>query len=304
MSAVSRTAGPLHHFGAGNMRKEGAALVLEQQIGPALVDHRGVIEMAAYASAAEGISSGVYWHSFTEPIGTVQAWLALTAGAPARLGDTLRLASDLAHRDDAQATATLSVSNGAGEVICTGIARDVRVGRTSEALAALDKDDLQSTFPAAPPPRLDVTAPAPIDPGWDGGRILLALSRGELPPGPLTELLAMTVRVTEAGPVCAMTPQEWMANPYGAIQGGIIASAVAHACALAGQGHTGPGDGYRLADFSVHFFRSPQIDVGPLTVSTGTERVGRRLATVSATLTDGAGTEYARAVADIAYTRA
>jgi len=35
-----------------------------------------------------------------------------------------------------------------------------------------------------------------------------------------------------------------------------------------------------------------------------TERVGRRMATVSATMTDHGGTDYVRAVANIAYERA
>lgn len=301
---MSSAADPLLVFGAGNMRTEGAALVIDQHVGEALVDHRGVVEMAAYAAMAESTSSAVYWHSFTEQVATVQAWLAMTAGVPARVGDRLRAASELSHRDEAYGTATLHVTNDAGGTVCTGVARDVRVGRNTDALRAVDKSDLSGRFPAAPAARaIGVADPDDIDPGWDGARILLAISRAEIAPGPLAEVLSMTLALTEAGPVFEVTPQPWMANPLGAIQGGVIAAIVGHACSLAGQAHTEPGDRYTVADMSVFFFRSPGIDAGPLTLTTTTERVGRRLATVSTTMADAGGTAYARAVADIAYER-
>jgi acyl-coenzyme A thioesterase PaaI-like protein len=95
-----------------------------------------------------------------------------------------------------------------------------------------------------------------------------------------------------------------MANPLGAVQGGVIAAIIGQACSLAGQAHTGAGDRYTLADLCVFYFRSPPVDAGPLTLVTATERAGRRLATVTATMTGAAGQRYARAVADIAYRRA
>jgi uncharacterized protein (TIGR00369 family) len=113
----------------------------------------------------------------------------------------------------------------------------------------------------------------------------------------------MTVDI-EDEPVMTVAPQPWMANPLGAIQGGVIASLIGHACSLAGQSHTGPGDRYTLADLSVFYFRSPPVDGRPLTLATTTERVGRRMGTGEATMTDAAGTRYVRAVANIAYERA
>ncbi|EHB58340.1 thioesterase superfamily protein [Mycolicibacterium rhodesiae JS60] len=121
--------------------------------------------------------------------------------------------------------------------------------------------------------------------------------------GPLCELLATTVDLLDE-PVLTVEPQQWMANPLGAIQGGVIASLIGQACSLAGQAHTGPGDRYTLADLSVYYFRSPPVDGRPLTLATSTERMGRRMGTVAATMTDAAGTDYVRAVANIAYERA
>jgi acyl-coenzyme A thioesterase PaaI-like protein len=64
-------------------------------------------------------------------------------------------------------------------------------------------------------------------------------------------VLAMTVRLDDE-PVMTVEPQPCMANPLGAVQGGVIASLIGQACSLAGQAHTGPGDSYTLADLSVH----------------------------------------------------
>lgn len=306
--------GPQTAFLVGSTRVGDTGIGLEQHLTGALVDHRGVVEMPAYAVMAESVTSGAYWYTFDEPVATVQSWLALTAGAPAEVGDRLVATARLAHHDDHTGTATMTMTNQSGGVVCSGVARAMRVGRTTEALQALTKDtvwDPVDSGGAAHPGAGQGAAPgvpvAPLDPGWDGRRILAAIGSGTIARGPLCELLAMTVG-GGAEPVLTVDPQPWMANPLGAIQGGVIASIVGQACSLAGQAHTAPGDRYTLADLSIFYFRSPPVDGRPLTVVTATERVGRRMATVSATLADGpigaTGTTYARAVADIAYRRA
>lgn len=294
---------PIAMFGVGRMRPEGNRLTLHQRLGTAVVDHRGRVEMPAYAVLAESVTSGVYWYALPQPVATVQAWLALTAGTAPRTGDRLTATAELTHHDDTYGTAAMTVTGESGAVVCNGVARAVRVGRTSETLQALDRETLLADAPAAVP-RSAAAVPAPIDPGWDGGRVLAAIDRGELAAGPICELLAMSVGLTEAGPVLTVDPQPWMANPLGAIQGGVIAALVGQACSLAGQAHTGPGDDYTVADLTVHYFRSPLVDGRPATLATATERAGRRMATVSATMTDAGGTVYARAVADIVYRRA
>ncbi|TGD86678.1 thioesterase [Mycolicibacterium sp. CH28] len=294
---------PQAAFRIGSVQVSEAGIALHQHVTADLVDHRGVVEMPAYAVLAESVTGGAYWYSFTEPVATVQSWLALTAGAPVQVGDRLHGVSVLSHHDDRYGTATVTVTNGSHQVVCSGVARAVRVGRTSDAVQALDKgtiDTAADTLPA--PPVLDATVSA-IDPDWDGRRILTAICRGDIALGPLGELLAMTVS-EGADPVMTVAPQPWMANPLGAIHGGVIAAIVGHACSLAGQAHTGPGDRYTVADLSVHYFRSPPVDGRSLTLATTTERVGRRMGTVSATMTDAGGTGYVRAVANVIYDRA
>jgi acyl-coenzyme A thioesterase PaaI-like protein len=299
---MSTPNGPQSAFCVGFTGVSEAGISLQQHLSSTLVDHRGLVEMPAYAVMAESVTSGAYWYSFDEPVATVQSWLALTAGARPRVGDRLHAVSVLAHHDDAHGTATMTVTNGTHDVVCSGVARAVRVGRTTEALRAVEKRIVVEPDELPTPPDIDTTVSA-IDPKWDGPRILTAISRGEIARGPLCELLAMTVE-TGDDPVITVDPQSWMANPLGAIQGGVIASIIGQACSLAGQAHTGPGDRYTLADLSVFYFRSPPVDDRSLTLTTTTDRVGGRMATVEAAMTDGDGTRYVRAVANIAYERA
>ncbi|WP_163752070.1 hotdog domain-containing protein [Mycolicibacterium helvum] len=300
---MSTPNGPQSVFSVGNTGVSEAGISLDQQVHQTLVDHRGVVEMPAYAVMAESVTSGAYWYTFAEPVATVQSWLALTAGARPKVGDRLHAVSAMAHRDDAHGTATVTITTGNHDVVCSGVARAVRVGRSTEALRALDKDAIATPVETLPaPPDVDTTV-STIDPDWDGRRILAAISSGDIARGPLCELLDMTVAI-EDEPVMTVTPQAWMANPLGAIQGGVIASLIGQACSLAGQAHTSPGDRYTLADLSVFYFRSPPVDGRPLTLATTTERVGRRMGTVAATMTDAVGTRYVRAVANIAYERA
>ncbi|MCV7347314.1 PaaI family thioesterase [Mycolicibacterium rhodesiae] len=299
---MSTPNGPQSVFCVGNTGVSEAGISLDQQVNQTLVDHRGLLEMPAYAVMAESVTSGAYWYTFAEPVATVQSWLALTAGVRPTVGDRLHAISAMAHRDDAQGTATMTITNGSHDVVCSGVARAVRVGRSSEALRALDKDAIAEPVTTLPgPPDID-TAVSAIDPDWDGRRILTAISSGEIARGPLSELLALRVESADE-PILTIDPQPWMANPLGAIQGGVIASIIGQACWLAGQAHTGAGDRYTLADLSVYYFRSPPVDGRSLTLATVTERVGRRMGTVSATMTDAAGTHYVRAVANIAYER-
>lgn len=300
MSTASR---PQETFSITSARASEGGIALDQRVTSSLLDHRGVVGVPAYAVLAESATSGAYWRTFTESVATVQSFLALSAGAPARVGDLLNATAVLAYRDEHYGVPTVTVTNDSHDVVCSGVGRTVRVGRSTAALRALDPVTLStgSATPAAPP-AVDTTISV-IDPAWDGRRILTALARGDIARGPLSELLAVSITATD-GLVVTVEPQPWMANVLGAIQGGVIASIIGEVCSLAGQAHTGPGDTYTLVDLSVYYFRSPPVDGRALTISTTADRVGRRIATVSAMMADHGGTEYVRAVANIAYDRA
>lgn len=159
---------------------------MDQYVGPAVTDHRGLVEMPAYAVMAESVTSGAYWYSFPEPVATVQSWLALTAAVPAQVGDRLTGKSRLTHRDESYGTSTVAVHNPGGDVVCSGA---VRVGRTTAELRAIDKDELSASATELSLPPQPQTPALPIDPGLDGTAVLSGMRRGAISMGPLAELL-------------------------------------------------------------------------------------------------------------------
>ena len=165
---MSTANGPQSVFSVGFTRVSEAGISLDQQVHQTLVDHRGLVEVPAYAVMAESVTSGAYWYTFAEPVATVQSWLALTAGARPKVGDRLHAVSAMAHRDDAHGTATMTITTGTHDVVCSGVARVVRVGRSTEGLRALDKDAIATPVETLPaPPDVDTRVSA-IDPNWDG----------------------------------------------------------------------------------------------------------------------------------------
>jgi acyl-coenzyme A thioesterase PaaI-like protein len=279
---------------------DGDTMSATQHLTRDLADHRGRVEMPAYAMMAESITSGTFWHSFDEAVGTVQSWLSLTAGAPIGLDQRLFATTELLHSDGQQGAVTLRISNDRDEVVCGGLARCVLVGRTGDHLAKIkDAMPLKTGDLVADVVPVSILPPS-IDPRLDGLQILAAISDGTLSAGALCELLSATVTASEDQTRMTVSPQPWMANPLGAIQGGVMAAIMGQACSFAGQLHTGPGQSHSLADLSIYFFRSPPFDQA-VSVVTAPDRIGRRLGTVSATMTSADGVVFARATANVRY---
>jgi uncharacterized protein (TIGR00369 family) len=288
-------------FAVGPPQYGGGRMSMSQRLTHAVADHRGRVEMPAYAVMVEAVTNGIFWHSFSEPVGTVQSWLSLTAGAPVEVNQRLLASSELLHRDDAHGITTVHITNDGHDVVCAGVARCVLVGRTSAALTAIKAAGPTEADDLVPDAAAVAIMPPPIDPGLDGKQILSAISDGRMSAGPICQLLSATVTSSEERTRMTVSPQPWMANPLGAMQGGVMAAIVGQACSLAGQLHTGPGQQYSLADLTVYYFRSPPVDDGALTVVTAPDRIGRRLGTVSATMTGSDGVLFARATASIRY---
>jgi uncharacterized protein (TIGR00369 family) len=288
-------------FAAERAHLDGDTISMRQLLTRSVADHRGRIEMPAYTMMAESVTNGTFWHSFSEPVGTVQSWLSLSAGTTVEVNQRLLASSALVHRDDAHGIVTLSITNDDQDVVCTGVGRSVLVGRTSEALTAIKGVGLTNPDRSVPHAIRASILPPPLDPALDGRHILSAITAGSISSGALCELLSATVTSERDRIQMTVSPQPWMANPLGTMQGGVIASIVGQACSLAEQLHTSPGQEYSLADLSVHYFRSPPVDDGVLTVVATPDRIGRRLATVSSAMTGAGGVVFARAVANIRY---
>ena len=288
-------------FGIRSSHYRDGVMSSEQVLGYAVTDHRGRIEMPAYAVMVESATSGGFWYSFNAPVGTVQSWLSLTAAAPVDVNQRLFATAQLVHGDGVYGALTVQITNDRENVVCAGVGRCVRVSRTSDALTGIKTATAPQADELIPFACEPTSLPPPIDPGLDGRQILSAISQGRIASGPLCELLCATVVLADNGVRLMVSPQPWMANPLGAIQGGVVAAIISQACSFAGQLYAGSGQQYALVDFTASFWRSPQVDIGEITVTAVLEKLGRRIGTVSATMTGPDDVPLARAVADIQY---
>ncbi|MBV9350146.1 MAG: PaaI family thioesterase [Mycobacterium sp.] len=291
----------LSAFGIRGSHYRNGVMSSEQVLGYAVTDHRGRIEMPAYAVMVESATSGGFWYSLNEPVGTVQSWLSLTAAAPADVNQRLFATSQLVYTDGVYGALTVQIANDSQDVVCAGVGRCVRVSRTSDALANIKTATAPQADELIPFGGEPTSLPSAIDSELDGRQILSAISQGRIASGPLCELLCATATLADTGVRLIVSPQPWMANPLGAIQGGVVAAIISQACSFAGQLYAEPGQQYALVDFTASFWRSPQVDVGEITVTAVLEKLGRRIGTVSATMTGPDDVPLARAVADIQY---
>lgn len=291
MSAQSNTQSA---FAIQHVSHEGGEVVQHQQLSAAVADHRGLIELPALAVLVDTVGGIPFWRSFGAEVATVQARLSMSAEGRAGVNDEVVAAARLVHRDDVYGSTVVHLAT-AGGPVCSALARSMRVGRgVAPGASARWRES------AAVPATAEQALPPAIDPELDGKRVVAGIADGTLSPGPLVEMLNASVGFTEEGVHLRAQPHAWMANVLGSVHGGVIAALLGQACSLAGQVHTGPGQGYMLADVTVNFFRSPRVDE-PLVVTTEPEKIGRRIGSVSAAMTGADGTPFARAVADVHY---
>ncbi|MGU3293446.1 PaaI family thioesterase [Williamsia sp. M5A3_1d] len=296
-------------FGVGGDSPSGTVATMRQRLGPALVDHRGRIELAAYAVLVDTVGGGPFVVATGPDRGVVQARLAF-----ATAGDAIEpegvLSAQATLRDDGGqfGLTTVEVTDSTGRLRGSVLVRNARTGRVFDPeLLARGRSPYEADGGRAVPDTLGTATDVPprIDPALTGAQVVEAVAAGRLAAGPLAELLSLSViagdpaRGTGPGLVC--TPAAWMANPLGTMHGGVIAAIAAQGCSLTGQAHTAPGQTHTISDFAIDFFRSPPLDAGDLLVTTRPERIGRRLGAVSATFTQADGTLLASATANVRF---
>jgi uncharacterized protein (TIGR00369 family) len=126
--------------------------------------------------------------------------------------------------------------------------------------------------------------------GATGLELLQAMSRGELPPPPVLQLIGMTGFTVEEGSVTVrLEPQEFHYNPLGTVHGGVISTLLDTAAACSVHSTLGAGVGYTSLDLTVKFLRPVTVDSGELTCTGSVIQRGRRTALAEARLTDGQG---------------
>jgi uncharacterized protein (TIGR00369 family) len=123
-----------------------------------------------------------------------------------------------------------------------------------------------------------------------------AIADGTLPPPPIASTLGFTlVSVVPGRAVFEFTPAEFHYNPIGTVHGGVCATMCDSACGCAVHSMLPAGTYYTSQDLSVKFLRAITTSTGPLRCEGTVIHLGSRTALAQASLTDGAGRQYAHA---------
>jgi uncharacterized protein (TIGR00369 family) len=123
-----------------------------------------------------------------------------------------------------------------------------------------------------------------------GLEMLRALSKGELPPPPIMQLVDIAeFEVVEGSVTVRLDPQEFHYNPLGSMHGGVISTLLDTACGCSVHSLLPAGVGYTSLDLSVKFLRPITLASGRLTCVGSVLQKGRRTALAEARLTDAQG---------------
>ncbi|AUH69928.1 MULTISPECIES: PaaI family thioesterase [Gordonia] len=255
------------------------APVLVQKLGSGVTDHRGLIELPALTVLFDDVG-GVPFYRLDAASSSMQARLTMSMVRRPAPHDVLRASADLRMHDDAFGTTSVTITGSAGETVCFGTARNVRVGRPTSG-------DLQ-WHPEQPAPD-GVPAVERIDPSLSGAEVVAKLIDGSLPMGPISEILDGGVTGTgDDGSVdVQFTTAPWMRNLMGTMHGGVIAAMLAQACSFGAQRNVRTGGGYQLIDFTCEFHRSPVVDGRRVRIDVVPVKLGRRLCLFDARMYDG-----------------
>jgi uncharacterized protein (TIGR00369 family) len=292
---MTLTNDPMEVLGIEHVIDEQGHRTSRQLLGSALVDHRGEIGLASFATLAEIVGGSAFYHA--QPVGssTVQSRLSLSVPSPAKLGSTASGAGRTVGSVDGHGVTSAELSDDSGAVICVATGRGVVVSRATGETPARQTGRPAGAGESAEQPPL----PAPLDPGLSGHQILAGLVDGSIPAGPIQTLFGLLVAAVGDDSIEVIaTPTPGMANKMGTMHGGIVTAILAESASLAGELSAGAGQRYAVVDISVSFLRSPALDQGDLTVSVKQVKSGRRICSVIATMIQSDGTVVAQATAD------
>ena len=289
------TKDPMAALGIEYVTDEQGRRTTSQLLGSALVDHRGEIGMASYATLAEIVGGSAFYNAQPAGSATVQSRLSLSVASPVKLGMKASGAGRLVGSTGGHGVTSAELIDDSGAVICVATGRGVVVGRAVGETPPLETGrPASSAAPVEQPP-----LPEPLDPELTGRQILAGLVDGSIPAGPIQALLGLRVAAVGEDTIeVTATPTPGMANKMGTMHGGIVTSILAEAASLGTELSARAGHRYQVADISVSFLRSPAIDQGDLTITVKQIKSGRRISSVFATMVQPDGTVVAQATAD------
>lgn len=302
-SEVAMGARPSDVFGVGNVVEHADVITAEQLMSGRFADHRGRIDLPALAFLFDHVCGMPFYRSVSPEAASLQARLSVSMCGPVAVGDHVIGQARLRSSEGDRGTSSVEIAARRRGLCCIGTARSVRVGRAAQFdPIAQDCSDVLVTN------EIDFDRVPSNDTGLPGFDIVTQIARGDRAAGPLVELLGGRVascaglgdrRGYSVRYVSATAA--WMANTFGTMHGGVIATIGAQACSLAAQAHTAAQQDYRLDDFSIGFFRSPEVKGREIIVDVTPVKVGRRIVSFQASMTAEDGTLLSQATADASY---
>jgi uncharacterized protein (TIGR00369 family) len=127
-------------------------------------------------------------------------------------------------------------------------------------------------------------------PTMDGLAALQAMLAGTYPPPSIAAALGFTLGSVAPGEaVFTCTPDESLYNPLGTVHGGVVCTLLDSAIGCAVQTTLEAGVAYTSIDIMVNYLRPVTLDSGNLLATGRVIKPGRRVATATAEVHDGAG---------------
>ncbi|MGW0037692.1 PaaI family thioesterase [Gordonia sp. NPDC003376] len=284
----------------GHMAVEGNVIRADQQLCARFADHRGRIDLPALGVLFDHVG-GIPFFRLGADAGalSMQARLTMSGLGHIDVDEKISCSAEVVMHDDGTGITTVDIRTSDGTLGCTGLARNMRVARP----AAGDEDEtpIATETPACDGHGIEVPGPVPAH--LDGRDVIAEIAGGRRPIGPLAELLGGRVEFDgDSGMLRFIAATEvWMANVFGTMHGGVIATIIGQAFSLAGQAHAAAGKDYRVGDLSFGFYRSPAVGGVDVVVDVEPVKIGRRIAAFRATMVDTDGTLLADGSADIHY---
>lgn len=268
-------------------------LAFAQPVGTRFHDHRGRTVLGSIGVMIDGAMGGAVYSALTSGHQSVLAQVTVSAGAALPGTGMVGAAGTLVHLDDGVGLASGTLRDDDGTVLAVMAGRAMIVSRPP--LQGIDEYVDGEPLPVLAPERTSDLS------GLSGTEIVDGIRDGALARGPLAGLLDLVVLdVARDCVVAEFAPVPWMANPLGAIQGGVLISAIDVVTGLAAQALTAVGQDFRVLDHKIDFLRSPDIGGPPLRAEARVLRAGRRLALVESSLVHADGQVYVRATSSVA----
>ncbi|MDI9917146.1 PaaI family thioesterase [Rhodococcus sp. IEGM 1379] len=267
-------------------------LAFVQTIGGRFHDHRGRTVLGSLGVMIDGAMGGAVYSGLTSGHQSVLAQVTVSAAADIPTTGSVSATGELIHLDDGVGLASGQLRSEDNIPLAVMAGRAMIVSR-----APVVAPDEYIAGPA-----LEVPAPEETSDliGLSGSAVVEGILAGTIKRGPLAGLLDLTLtEVTPGSVVGELAPVEWMANPLGAVQGGVLISAVDAITGLAAQTLTNAAQDYRVLDHKIDFLRSPGIGGPVMRAEADVIRSGRRLALIESRIVDHTGQVYVRATSSV-----